>query len=366
MMVSVKKSHQQDSYIAIALVALVAATALLIYAHSITHYYPADSYFYLSKARNLIEGKGLTVNWNDGVDRKYFPGYSVVVGLVDFLSVGSVPPWFPLHILFLWASALLAFNVFKNAGIDSLISSSAVALFILHFPVMKWSAVPSAEPFALTAILASVWFFQSYLKSKQVAFSEDRHECTSRAALLYWLGACAAAGIAFATRAESIFLCLIAFAYIVMFKQRRHLPSPLMLIAGATLFVLPLLVWIVGYRGEGSVVSLSYFREFFAHLDLNDSIRSFTFYILSPLLTKNVYPQFVLFQLVIYIANSTAIVSTFWCMRGMAGRKFVFIALPSTCFFSAPSSISIIFPATFSFVSDPVVVAFISVVLLLG
>ena len=66
---------------AIVAVLVAAAASLLVFTATRASVYTIDSYFYLAKARSLVTGRGFHVPWNDGVDRKFFWGYSIALAL---------------------------------------------------------------------------------------------------------------------------------------------------------------------------------------------------------------------------------------------------------------------------------------------
>jgi len=327
-----KKANLWERHsLGVVFVALLAGSALLIYAHRITPYYPADSYFYLSKARNLVQGKGLTVNWNDGYDNKYFPGYSVLVGIADMLSPGSLQPWFPLQLLCLWVSVLLTFYLFKESGIDALLAATTAGALSLHFVVQKWSAVPSAEPTALVFILLSVLLFRKsmFYRERCDTGEAGRGRWSQLLVWVYGLGSFLLAGIAFATRVEAGYLWVIGIIYFWYFRKWRSFPAPGLLICGVILFFVPLLIWLLSQpRSEGSA-SLLYIQEFFAHLSLRETGKNFMRYLLSPFLSKRFISSSPMAQFLIYLLNVVGIVSILFGLRGVMGRRLQFVALIS-------------------------------------
>lgn len=74
---------------------------------------PIDSYFYLAKAESLAAGRGLVLNWGEGIDRLFFPGYSVYLAL---FALAGEPGGF--HWLFANLAALagIAFALWHVAG----------------------------------------------------------------------------------------------------------------------------------------------------------------------------------------------------------------------------------------------------------
>ena len=320
-----QKSINQNS-MALVLVPLIAATLLLMFGHLATPSYPSDSYFYLSKARSLVAGKGLTVNWNDGHDAKYFPGYSILVGLVDLIIPGDAQPWFALHVLLLWAGVLMSYHIFRRIEEDSLIAAAAAGLFSLHFVVIKWSVVPSAEPLALVFALLAVILFIEYLDA--VSSTETvGASLRQKRVMLYFFGACLAAGCGFATRFEARYLWLVALIYIIFFKQRNRLPRARYIIAGLFIFMLPFLIWIIWNKSPNGFLSLRYVPEFLGNVSFEAFFNNISKYIVMLYLTKTVVPQNLFFNNIIFLTDIAAVVSLFWCLRGFEGKRYTFSAI---------------------------------------
>jgi hypothetical protein len=238
---------------------IAAGSILIIYLSTHTPTYPIDSYFYLSKAQQFVAGKGLTISWNDGVDPKYFPGYSLVVAISLALGGSFVPVQLFAYLL---SAALLVLGL-KELRRSSIEQALAASAFSVNPIVIKWYSLPMAEGCALALSLAAVFFFLRFIRTKSYR-------------LLF--PACVLGGFAVVTRMEAIFLLFIFVP--MLYRERRTLKIG-SIAAGAALFFLPLVVYFGGVRnsaGEGQ----AYVSEFGYTLAKFNLLKNFLYNIWIP------------------------------------------------------------------------------------
>ncbi len=157
--------------------------------------YPVESYFYLAKARSLAEGHLLHVGWGDGVDRRFFWGYSIALApLIRVLGDASF--WLLAAALQAWTGFVLA-RVFRMLPLEKPAQLGALALALFSPVVLRWSTVPMAEPLLL-AFAANAAFFALRYRA-----GASRRE-------LLW--AAAMSGAALLTRVEGLFVVVGAVA----------------------------------------------------------------------------------------------------------------------------------------------------------
>lgn len=223
--------------------------AFLVYHHAAsTPTYTIDSYFYLSKAKQLASGHGLRTTWNDGVDAKYFPGYSIFLAMPFLIGGSYVTLQMAAYIL----CVLFVFCIAKELEFDPVERALAATAFAANPIVIKWLSLPMAEGVALALSLLSVILFLRFVRTQTYP-------------LLF--AACMVGGIATVTRIEALFL-LPVFGTLA-FRDRKTLPW-LPLLAAAVIFVLPLLVYWVKLRttAHQGPAYLEEFRHTFLRFDL--------------------------------------------------------------------------------------------------
>jgi hypothetical protein len=237
--------------------ALIAGTGLITYHATGTPTHTIDSYFYLSKAKQLAAGEGLTTTWNNGIDAKYFPGYSVILA-PSFLFVDS---YVPVQVLCYLLCAALLYLVAREMEFPLAERMLAVIAFAVNPIVIKWLSVPMAEGAATALCLLSACLFL-------------------RAARQGSLGAmylaCLVGGGAVLVRAESLFL-LAVFGLVVLadkksFTWRGGGAAPL--VAGLALLAAPLAAYMIQLRvraGEASAY-IGEFEDTFLHFDIITNI----------------------------------------------------------------------------------------------
>jgi len=239
--------------------ALIVGSGCVVYNSARTPTYPIDSYFYLSKAAALAEGHGLRTNWNDGVDTKYFPGYSIVLAFSFLFTESFIPAQLVSYLL----CAILIFRIAKELGLEEIERILIVTAFAANPIVIKWFALPMAEGSALALSLLSVYLFLQFVYRR-------------RYGLLF--AACAIGGFAAVTRAEALFL-LAVFAMIAL-PERRDLSAP-RLLAGVAVFALaPLLFW--AQLKFGSSGGSAYVGEFWQSFSLVGSLKNLAYNVWAP------------------------------------------------------------------------------------
>ncbi len=220
--------------------------------------YTIDSYFYLSKAKQIANGDGPTTSWNDGIDSKYLPGYSYILSVCYLLG----KPFVFMNVALYVVCALSLFAVARECDLQSG-TYLGCAAFLASPVVIKWFSLPMAESAALALSLISLVCFMRYV-------------LTGRYASLFLAGA--AAGFAIVTRVESAFLFPIFF--LLIFTNRAHAKA-LPLLAGAVLAALPPLlywIWLRANAGE----SPAYFEEFRSTVLRTDVFANFAYNVWVP------------------------------------------------------------------------------------
>jgi hypothetical protein len=247
------------SVLLILILTLIVGAVCVVYSAARTPTYPIDSYFYLSKAAELAEGHGLRTNWNDGVDTKYFPGYSIVLAFSFLFTDSFIPAQLVSYLL----CAILIFRIAGELGLDAIERTLIVTAFAANPIVIKWFALPMAEGSALALSLLSVCLFLRFVYGR-------------RYGLLF--AACAIGGFAAITRAEALFL-LAVFAMIAL-PERRDLSAP-RLLAGVALFALPPLLYWMQLRFGPSGGS-AYVGEFWQSFSPVGSLKNLAYNVWAP------------------------------------------------------------------------------------
>ncbi|MBI5118776.1 hypothetical protein HZA56_20085 [Candidatus Poribacteria bacterium] len=203
--------------------ALGSILGILLILHHAAHTptYTIDSYFYLSKAKELAEGHGLRTSWNDGLDTKYFPGYSIFLA-IPFMSGLS---YISLQMISYLLCVLFMLRVAAALDFDWPAQALAATAFAINPIVIKWFSLPMAEGVALALSLLSV----------NLAFRFKQAGGYS-----YLFAASAVGGMAVLTRIEALFLLAVFAA--IFFPARKSL-SWLHLLIGVVVFLLPLFAY---------------------------------------------------------------------------------------------------------------------------
>lgn len=239
--------------------ALALGSFVILYHAAHMSTYTIDSYFYLSKAKQLAGGQGLRTTWNDGVDTKYFPGYSIVLAF-SFLLGGS---YVPVQVVSYLLCAALLLSIMRELEFGPAERTLAATALAVNPIVVKWLSVPMAEVAALTLALLSVSLFLAFTKTK-------------RYPLLF--AACMVGGVAAITRVESLFLLVLFGAMIIPARKTVSWPR---LLAGAALFLLPLLAYWVRLRSAGAE-GPAYLKEFRGTFLRFDLLKNFAYNVWAP------------------------------------------------------------------------------------
>lgn len=193
---------------AIAEAALIACGALLVaYLGSRAEVFTIDSYYYLAKAKSLAHGSWLTVPWGDGIDRKFFWGYSLALAIPVRL-LGENAFWVVAAALYAWVGLLLAL-IFRMLPLPAPARLGAVALAVFNPVALWWSSVPMSEGL-LVALAGTAVFFG-------MRFRRRAAPCEALWAALF-------GGLAFLTRVEGLFvgLVLVALCGPRIVRERRQ------------------------------------------------------------------------------------------------------------------------------------------------
>lgn len=241
------------------LLSVLGGGLLIFYHASRTPTYTIDSYFYLSKARQLVAGHGLTTSWNDGLDPKYFPGYSLALAAAYALG-GS---FIHLQIIAYVLSAVLLVAVLRELRTDAIGQILAATALAVNPITLKWFSLPMAEGVALALSLASVLMLLGFSR-------------TGRLALL--ISACLLGGIATVTRVEALFLL---FVFALILYPNRHTIRKAVLAGGLLLFFLPLLAYLarLSFSAGGGP---AYAREFWWTMARFSILKNFLYNVWVP------------------------------------------------------------------------------------
>lgn len=199
--------------------------------------YPVDSYFYLSKGEQLAKGNGLTTTWNDGFDRKYFPGYSLLLAAVSHIEDSVI---LLQGIAYLACGILLGYMVLV-CNFERPLAFLAMTALWANPISLKWFSLPMAEGAALMLCLTSI--LVAVLTRGYLGF----------------LLACAIGGFAAITRMEAVFLLPVFAVHLISGEKERKAWRTMT--AGAALFIAPLAaywLWVRSAAGE----SPAYVHEF--------------------------------------------------------------------------------------------------------
>ncbi len=194
-----------------------------------TEVFTIDSYYYLSKAKSLAQGHWLTIPWGDGLDRKFFWGYSLALAL-PFKVFGESAFWLVSAALYAWTGLVLT-RIFRMLPLAPQTRLGAMALAVFNPVALWWSSVPMSEGLLAALATTSVYFGMRY-----------REGAARREAL--W--AALFGGLSFLTRVEGAFVALVLLALCGprLWRERRW-----------ALFALCLLVF-----GAPEAVHVAYLR----------------------------------------------------------------------------------------------------------
>ena len=205
--------------------ALLVSGSVLLLAWLATHtrIYTIDSYVYMTKARSLLAGRGVSVPWNDGVDRKFFWGYSFALALPlrIFGDAGAVVLACAIHAAIGASFCALAKLVESRAAVRV----AALGLTVFSPLLLWWGSVPASEPLFTLLVLEAT--------RRTILF---RRASSGLAAQRAWT-ACLCGGLAIATRAEGVLLLpvLAILAAPRLWRDRRFALT----VAGLVLLAFP-------------------------------------------------------------------------------------------------------------------------------
>ncbi len=140
------------------LVGLAALAVALLGAHADA--YPVDSYFYLAKARSLASGHLLHVNWGDGIDRRFFWGYSIA--LAPWVRLFGAASFWLLAALLHASTGLVLSRILRMLPLEVPARIGALALALFSPVALRWATVPTAEPLLLALSSGAVLFALRY------------------------------------------------------------------------------------------------------------------------------------------------------------------------------------------------------------
>lgn len=225
--------------------------------------YPVDAFYYLSKAENFASGNGLTTYWNDAVDRKFFPFYSIALAPLTPLR-GSFPNYWLIAAVALYlGNAAVLGRLLWRVEVHGVVRFATVAFWLCNYNVLTWASVPYSE------LLASLLGWSAVL----LCVDGWRTTPAWRFALAGFLG-----GLALITRAEAILLALVFGPLLLtqLIKEGpRAIPWKRLATAGA-LFAAPFVVyWLTLPSVESEGARLWYVREFFENFSFEQLAKNF-------------------------------------------------------------------------------------------
>lgn len=202
------RSRSREETVAATLL-ISTSVALLAWLGASTHTFTIDSYVYLAKARSLASGNGFAVPWNDGIDRKFFWGYSIALAapLRLFGEKGFVVLACIIHAFI----GLTFLGLLRDLEKRAVVRLAALSLLVFSPLLLWWGSVPASEPLFTLLVLASV--------RRAVAFRSRPASHDFGDVLL----AAIYGGFAAATRAEGVlaFPILAVLAMPKLWRDRR-------------------------------------------------------------------------------------------------------------------------------------------------
>ena len=134
---------------------VLAGAGLVAWLGSRADLFTLDGYYYLAKAKSLVAGQGLSVPWNDGVDDRFFWGYSLALALPVKLF-GEAGFW-ALSAALYAATGFVFARILRRLPIGPEGRVAALGLAMFSPVALRWAAVPMPEPLlgllAATALL---------------------------------------------------------------------------------------------------------------------------------------------------------------------------------------------------------------------
>lgn len=108
-----------------------------------------DSYFYLAKAYGVAHGRGLTLNWGNGFDNKYLPGYSLLLAPFALGAPHSTRFWVWANLAVYGGIVALLLRLARQLGHGVVFALVWAALTLVHRSYLAWQCMPLAEGAAL-------------------------------------------------------------------------------------------------------------------------------------------------------------------------------------------------------------------------
>lgn len=218
-----------------------------------------DSYYYFARAADLNDATPLaktTINWAEGVDRKFFPGYPL---LLHWLSFGSAPEraWRSLAVLLVLVDSVLLGLAMRRLGLGFGAACATVALFATNFVPLNWMTMPMAEGTAL------LWLCLA-------ALALPKKEDPLAALHLRFLLACFLGGMAILARAEAAYPAAM-LGLVGVARLRGRSGWLLAAAGGAVLGALPFAYWVGSLPPAVEGSRLHYVNEFVKNFSWRDS-----------------------------------------------------------------------------------------------
>jgi len=271
------RSQPKASWLALVLLLVFGACGLwvIIRFGSAPAPYPVDAYYYLAKAENLRDGRGLTTYWNDGLDRKFFPLQSIALAALVFLRYWWPSYWLALSVLAYAVNGVVLWKLLRRIEPSEPVRFATLAFWLCNPNVLLWSSVPYAEGLASALAWGAV----------AVCARGWRNVPARR-----FLAAALLGGLAVTARPEAVALAL-AFAILVMVQAaregRRAIPWR-RLAAGAALFAAPFAAYWLSLPSATESPRLLYVHEFFERFSPAAVLDNFLDLLYSILMEKGV------------------------------------------------------------------------------
>lgn len=289
------------------LVATVCAGLIVLHGTT-TSVLTADAYFYLSKAENLIAGRGLTTYWNDGIDRKFFPMHSIVLAPFSLLR-SAIPDYWVVaeafyYLLTAVVLALLAFRLERSRTV----ALFTVVLWLVNPNVLLWHSVPHSEGLATLFLWSAVLFCAGGWRA-----------CSTRR----FAFAAGLAGMAMATRAEAGLIAPF-FLVIVTLTALKEGASSIpwrRLALGFALFCAPMLIWWLSIPAGDETAKLSYLAEFQERFSWEQLSYNFEVLFTSVLFERNLRLPSLWMQLVVIAGSRLYLIAIGLALAGALRRR---------------------------------------------
>lgn len=221
--------------------ALAAALGNIVAGQGALERHMRDVYYYFEAADNVRRFGLPRIDWPQGPDDKFFPGYGVALGLWS-AATGTDPwvAWRSLQVALVVVIAGLAVAFYRQLGLPGWRAVAVAALMASNPALQRWAAVPYSEPLCLALLLAG----------GVVALTP---QWRGRALAGSWGGAAAIGvlgGLAAATRIEGLVLqapLLLAAWHVGGLRAWPRLAL------AAALIVAPLGAWLLAFAGNDAL-----------------------------------------------------------------------------------------------------------------